>query len=184
MRQTKRAEQEAEYLRRQALLAESADVQIREPEFEEGYGFARQSPSSAHNNNQTRPTQGHQRRGSDTMRSLHSGSPTAVEALPPRLSPSGTGLKHRRNPTASEVPTVNGKNGKAQGRAYAGESKAKRYSAEDDPDNAVPAENNYAEPRQQGENQPSGPAPGLLVNGLYSDKRNIFVSGSQLAWRS
>ncbi|KAF8895396.1 hypothetical protein BD779DRAFT_724588 [Infundibulicybe gibba] len=73
----------------------------------------RQSPSPTHNANRPRAT--HRRRDSDTLRSVNappSGSPTAVD-LPPRFSPSTRAIaaanaKHRRSPTAPEVPTTSG----------------------------------------------------------------------------
>jgi hypothetical protein len=70
-----------------------------------------------------RPSYAHQRRDSDTLRSVPqtlstSGSVTAVErepsqsALPQRISPSGRESNpsryHRRNPTAPEAPTTSG----------------------------------------------------------------------------
>ncbi|GBE84902.1 predicted protein [Sparassis crispa] len=68
----------------------------------------RQSPSPTHVSSQSR----HQRRDSDTLRSLANPlpSPTAVEHLVPRTSPPIRGayppVRHRRSPTAPEPPTT------------------------------------------------------------------------------
>ena len=87
---------------------------------------SRQSPSPPHTGAyaQVRDPRlyGHQRKDSDTLRSaglMPSGSPTAVDGLAPRLSPSSGGYsssggsgsllsnRHRRSPTAPEPPTNN-----------------------------------------------------------------------------
>lgn len=86
---------------------------------------SRQSPSPPHTGayaqvRDSRPY-GHQRKDSDTLRSaglMPSGSPTAVDGLAPRISPSSGGYssqssvsvlsnRHRRSPTAPEPATNN-----------------------------------------------------------------------------
>ncbi|KZT19539.1 hypothetical protein NEOLEDRAFT_946425 [Neolentinus lepideus HHB14362 ss-1] len=189
MRQTRMAEEEAEYLRRQAMLSEDVDVPMQDAEHEEGLGRARQSPSPTHKSGQMRPTAGHQRKDSDTLRSgsnptlATAGSPTAVDALPPRLSPSGAGLKHRRSPTAPEPPITSGmiapsgQNGKIPGRTWAGEGKARRSSADDDPADVLLAENGYGDHYQQVEKRPvSSRSAAPVVNpAADSRSRNTMV---------
>jgi len=96
-----------------AALAETQAAQVQR----------RQSPSPTHISSQyLRHQFGHQRRDSDTLRSVphlqsaQSSSPTAIDALPSRLSPSARGFsataaapvpsRHRRSRTAPEPPTT------------------------------------------------------------------------------
>ena len=81
----------------------------------------RRSPSPTHNAH-PKSTYTHRRKDSDTVRSTvqpSSASPTTVEALPARFSPSArtylqsvssssAPVRHRRSPTAPEPPTTSG----------------------------------------------------------------------------
>lgn len=81
--------------------------------------YTRKSPSPTHLSTQPhlRAVYGHQRRDSDTLRSMAtplvtSSSPTAVDNplrnSPPSSSYSTANGRHRRNPTAPEPPTTSG----------------------------------------------------------------------------
>lgn len=91
------------------------DVQLTNPT------YPRQSPSPTHLQTHMHPAVHHQRRDSDTLRTLGTtmataSSPTIHEALPARRSPSNLGYsigvapqaRHRRSPTAPEPPTTSG----------------------------------------------------------------------------
>lgn len=91
-----------------------ADIQATNPL------YTRQSPSPTHLPH-IHSVAHHQRRDSDTLRSMAavlatSSSPTMVEAVPARRSPSNLGYssnvaphaRHRRSPTAPEPPTTSG----------------------------------------------------------------------------
>ncbi|TCD65100.1 Protein kinase [Steccherinum ochraceum] len=101
--------------------------------------YTRQSPSPTHLQTHMRPIAHHQRRDSDTLKSIAANmvtasSPTIAEALPLRRSPSNLGYavtaapnaRHRRSPTAPEAPTTSemiapppGLNGHVLGKTWA-----------------------------------------------------------------
>ena len=96
--------------------AHLADLQSANP------AYSRQTPSPPHLPSHMHPGIHHQRRDSDTLKSMAgpavvtASSPTIMEALPVRRSPSNLGLsanaisnaRHRRSPTAPEPPTTSG----------------------------------------------------------------------------
>jgi serine/threonine-protein kinase TTK/MPS1 len=116
----------------------------------------RHSPSPPHLASASHHRYGHKRRDSDTLKSLSShhiqpstsptSSPPPIEALPARLSPSAHHLqfpsssssnaalsssasaRHRRSPTAPDIPTTSGSlhpgNGLGRGKTWSGDEMA------------------------------------------------------------
>ncbi|KAH8104520.1 kinase-like protein [Cristinia sonorae] len=198
LRQERDIALEEGYARREA--EEAADAARRAAsEFQAGHpAYNRQSPSPPHLPSHVRPGIHHQRRDSDTLKSMApsmvtSTSPTLAEALPARRSPSNLGYsssaapnaRHRRSPTAPEPPTTSGMiappglSANAMGKTWAagdaqdGESEYNNEEFAPLPTKGAPAMLPPPVPMQKTQ---SAPAPKPAAQGATAGGRNFIIN--------
>lgn len=125
----------------------------------------RQSPSPTQQPHMRSSYAHHQRRDSDTVRSVaqtSSGSPTAVDnprSSPPNRAYSNMNGRHRRSPTAPEISTTSGSIAPSKDGAGNNWASGERDPYGSDFDgaekNAPPAVQQQQQPRQQQQPQPA-----------------------------